>query len=166
MKLLVERVFTCSTYTIGHLYIDGQYICDTIEDTDRGLDDTMSLSAIKSKKVYCETAIPCGEYKATMNVQSPKFSQKEYYKKFCNGYLLRLLNVPGFDGILLHESCSSSNIGTAKSSCGCIIVGYNKVKGKVINSREAFEKVMNEYLLVAKKEHETITVEIKRKYKV
>jgi len=37
MKLTLKRTAKKPTYTIGKLYIDDVYFCDTIEDTDRGL---------------------------------------------------------------------------------------------------------------------------------
>lgn len=49
---------------------------------------------------------------------SPKFKRE----------LPRILNVPHFDGILIHRG------NTAKDTSGCILIGENKVKGKVINS--------------------------------
>lgn len=123
-------------YSIGHLYdADGKYICDTIEDTDRGLTSNMSVTDILKVKVKSKTAIPRGRYRVTLDVVSPKFSLKPYYKAFCSGKVPRLLDVPGFDGILIHKGVSE------KSSAGCIIVGYNTVKGMVTNSQAAFEKV-------------------------
>ena len=85
MQITLKRIFTNSSYTIGHLYVDGQYVCDTIEDTDRGLDDSMSVAEIRRKKVYKQTAIPKGTYPVTLNVVSPKFNQKPYYRDFCGG---------------------------------------------------------------------------------
>lgn len=102
MKIELKRIYTCPTYTIGRIYVNGEYVCDTVEDTDRGLDQSMTIAQIRKIKVYRQTAIPTGTYKVTMNVQSPKFAQYEYYKKYCNGYLPRLLSVPGYDGILIH----------------------------------------------------------------
>ena len=159
MKLDLVRIYNCPTYSIGKLYVDGVWLCDTVEDYDRGLDQSTPLSEIKKIKVYRMTAIPTGTYKVTMNVQSPKMSKMEYYKNFCNGYLPRLLDVPGFDGILIH--CGSS----ANSSAGCLIVGYNTIKGKVTNSRKAWEKLMKRHLLPAKKRGEDITITITSKYK-
>lgn len=78
--------------------------------------------------MYAKTAIPTGTYKITLDVVSPKFSQKAYYKAFCGGKLPRLLNVKGFDGILIHKGSN------ADSSAGCIIVGMNTVVGGVTNS--------------------------------
>jgi hypothetical protein len=37
MKLTLKRIAKKDTYTVGKLYIDGVYFCDTIEDKDRGL---------------------------------------------------------------------------------------------------------------------------------
>lgn len=164
MKLLLERIYTNSSYTIGHLYVltengEKQYLMDTIEDADRGLDNSMSTSTIKSKKVYCKTAIPTGTYQITMWVKSPSFSKKTYYKNYCDGYLPRLVNVKGFDGILMHRGSNED------SSCGCLILGLNKIKGQVVNSQWAFETLMEKYLLPCKKRNENITITIKRKYK-
>ena len=123
-------------YSIGHLDdAEGNYLCDTIEDTDRNLTSDMNLADILKVKVKSKTAIPRGRYRITLDVVSPKFSLKPYYKDFCSGKVPRLLDVPGFDGILMHKGVSE------KSSAGCIIVGYNKVKGRVTNSQAAFEKV-------------------------
>lgn len=124
------------TYSIGHLYdADGHKVCDTIEDTDRGLTDKMSLDEILSKKVKSRTAIPRGRYRLTLDIVSPKFVKKSYYRTFCAGKLPRLLNVPGFEGILIHKGT------TERDSAGCIIVGYNTIKGMVTKSQEAFEKL-------------------------
>lgn len=160
MKIEHVRIFNCASYCISHIYVDGKYVCDSVEDTDRGLDQKMPLSEIKKKKVYKMTAIPTGTYTLTLDIPSPKFSQMAYYKGFCNGFMPRLLEVPGYDGILIH--CGSN----ANSSAGCVIVGYNTIKGCVTNSRKAWELLMNNYLLPAKKRKEKITYTITRKYKV
>lgn len=159
MRIELKRIYTCSTYTIGHLYVDGEYVCDTVEDTDRGLHQGMSDDEIRKIKVYRQTAIPTGTYRVTMNVQSPKFAQMKYYYDFCKGYMPRLLNVPGFDGILIHKGVS------ANSSAGCIIVGYNTIKGRVTDSQKAWEKLMKKYLTPAKMLEKEITITITSNYK-
>ena len=136
--LTLDRRYRPATglYSIGHLYdADGHYICDTIEDTDRGLTQDMPLDDIRRIKVKSKTAIPRGTYRVTLDVVSPKFSLKPYYKKFCGGKVPRLLDVPGFDGILIHKGV------TEKSSAGCIIVGYNTIKGMVTRSQACFERL-------------------------
>lgn len=156
MEILLQRTYNCKTYCIGHLYVDGKYICDTIEDVDRGLNQSMTLEEIKKKKVYKETAIPAGRYKVTTDVVSPSFSLKPYYRNFCGGRLPRVLNVPGYEGILIHRGSNQN------SSAGCLIVGYNTIKGQVTDSQKAFEKLYN----ILRSSKNQIYIEIKRKYKV
>ena len=151
MKVEIKRIAKKDKYTIGKVFIDGVYICDSIEDKDRGLTQNTPLVEIKKIKVPNQTAIPTGKYQVTLNVVSPSFSKKDYYKKFCNGYLLRILNVPGFDGILMHRGIDQD------SSSGCIILGYNTIVGKVTNSQKAFEKVYH----LLKKSTDKIFIEIK-----
>ena len=152
MKLLLNRHYKGETYTIGKLYIDGEYFCDTIEDKDRGLFQNMPLSDIKEKKVIHQTAIPTGTYEITLKVQSPKYSQRKQYD-FCDGYLPRLIDVPGFDGILIHIGNKPGD------SSGCILVGENKVKGQVINSTATFKKLY-EILNKANENNENIEITI------
>lgn len=135
MKLLLRRIAKRDKYTIGKLFIDGVYFADTIEDTDRKLNQSMSLDEIKSIKVYGETAIPTGTYTIDMNIISPKFKDRVWAKEW-GGKIPRLLNVPGFEGILIHPGTDAS------STSGCLIVGQNKIVGKVINSQSTFKKLM------------------------
>lgn len=134
MELRLKRIARKPSYTIGHLYANGEYVCDTLEDTDRGLKQSMPLSEIKAKKVYGETAIPTGKYFVTLKVQSPKFKDRQW-AKFCDGYLPRLLNVPGYEGVLIHVGA------TAKDTLGCVICGENKAVGKVLNSATSFKRL-------------------------
>ena len=159
MKILVKRTFNNKLYCISHIYVDGVYVCDAIEDTDRGLDDSMSVSDIKKIKVYAQTAIPTGTYDLTIDIISPKFYQKPYYKSFCNGRVPRVLNVKGFDGILMHGGKDE------KSSAGCLIVGYNTIKGRVTNSQQAFEKLYKLFKQ-AKDKKEKMRITYERTYKV
>ena len=156
MEIKLKRIYTCETYTIGKLYINGEYVCDTIEDADLGLSDDMTEAEITNKKIYGKTAIPRGKYNVTMNVKSPKYSNFSKYKwaKPYDGYLPRLENVKGFDGILIHVGNSASD------SLGCILVGRNTVKGKVTSSTISFQKLMDNYLWKAKTNKEQITIEI------
>lgn len=167
MKLLLERIFTNDRYTIGHLYCVNDitnekiFICDTLEDCDRGLTQDMKLSDINKRKVYTKTAIPTGTYDIALNVKSPKYSNYNKYPAYqeWDGYLPRLRKVPGFDGILLHIGNSEQD------SSGCILVGENKVVGKVINSTVTFRKFMNEWIVPCRERKEKVTLEITSKYK-
>ena len=109
MKLKLKRIALKPTYTIGKLYINDEYFCDTLEDTVRDLKE--------EPKVPGKTAIPAGEYRVVLAV-SPRFGR----------LLPRLLGVPYFEGILIHKG------NTAKDTAGCILVGENKKKGMVLNS--------------------------------
>lgn len=140
MKILVKRIAKKPTYTIGKLYVNGKYVCDTLEDKDRGLNQKMPLSEIKKLKVYGQTAIPTGTYKVNMNIVSPSFGKKQFYKDFCNGKLPRLMNVPGFDGILIHVGDGPRG---AELTQGCILVGENKIVGQLVNGKETFKKLYN-----------------------
>ena len=81
MKLRLERRWKKATYTIGNLYVDGKYFCNTLEDKDRGLNRYDAVERIKAKKVYGETAIPTGAYDVLMDVVSPKYKAVEWYRK-------------------------------------------------------------------------------------
>ena len=117
MNLKLVRIARKPKYTIGKLYVDDVHFCDTIEDPDRGLSQTMPLADIAKKKVKHQTAIPTGVYDVIVNMSQAKGRK-----------LPRLLNVPGFDGILIHRGNS------ADDSSGCIIVGLNKSVGTVSSS--------------------------------
>ena len=137
MKLTLRRIAKKDTYTVGKLYIDGVYFCDTIEDKDRGLYQKQDIQELRKIKVPSKTAIPTGIYKISLSIVSPKFSAKKIYQEICKGKVPRLLNVPGYEGVLIHIG------NTAEDSAGCILVGQNKVVGKVINSTETFRKLYN-----------------------
>lgn len=142
MRLLLDRIYKGKDYTIGRLYIDGVYFCDTLEDTVRDLPE--------EEKIYSQTAIPAGTYKITLNIVSPKYSLRKSYD-WCGGRLPRLLNVPFFDGILIHAG------NTAKDSAGCILVGENKEKGKVLNSMATLKRLYK----VLKSAKDQIYIEIR-----
>lgn len=152
MQLNLKRYKT-PNYCIGKLTVDGKWICDTIEDTDRGLTQSMPLDQIKKIKVPSKTAIPTGTYKITLDVVSPKYGNIAFYKEVCQGKVPRLLGVPGYEGVLIH--CGN----TQEDSAGCIIVGKNKVKGKVLESKDTF-KVLYKLLKDAKTRGEEITITI------
>ena len=152
MELKLKRIAKKATYTIGKLYVNGTYFCDTLEDKDRGLTSSMSVEEIKRKKVPSTTAIPTGIYQVTLNVVSPKYKSVRKYS-FCDGKLPRLLNVKGYEGVLIHVG------NTDKDSAGCILVGQNKVVGQVINSTLTFQQLYN-ILDKANKKGEDISIEI------
>ena len=114
MKLLLERKYLMDTYTIGKLSINGEYFCDVLEDKVR-------MPFIKIPK---ETAIPYGTYIVSITY-SGKFQRE----------MPLLNNVPQYSGIRIHSG------NTEVDTEGCLLVGENKIKGKVINSKVTFDKL-------------------------
>lgn len=140
MELNVRRIARKDGYTIGRLFINNEYFCDTLEDTDRGLKGTMQVNEILAKKVKAQTAIPTGKYDVILTF-SPRFKR----------VLPLLLNVPGYQYIRVH------NGNRPDSTEGCLLVGENKIKGQVINSRATLEKLMS-VLLDCEKRKEKVTI--------
>lgn len=154
MKITIDRKWKKDTYTIGRLYVNGILFCNTLEDKDRGLKQTDSLTSIRSKKIYGETAIPTGVYKIDMETASPKYSAVKWYKDLCKGKMPRLKNVPGFEGVLIHPG------NTALDTLGCILVGKNTVVGKLTESKDVFAKLYKQ-MKAAYDKKEEIIIEIK-----
>ena len=122
MKLTLKRIALRPTYTIGKLYIDDVYFCDTIEDAVRDINKNGKFDN-GEKKVHSKTAIPYGTYEIKWTY-SPRFKK----------YTPQLINVPSFDGIRIHAG------NTSADTEGCLILGENKQVGKVLNSRATINK--------------------------
>ena len=140
MELRVKRAALRDAYTIGRLYVDGVYFCDTLEDKVRP----------RNKKVWGKTAIPAGRYRVTMKVKSPKYSKKTSFA-WTGGRMPRLLEVPNFEGILIHPGNRHTDTD------GCILVGENKAVGMVLNSVATFKRLWP--ILDKAKEEIWITIE-------
>ena len=122
MKLTLKRIALRPTYTIGKLYIDDVYFCDTIEDTVRDINKNGKFDN-GEKKVHSKTAIPYGTYEIKWTY-SPRFKK----------YTPQLMDVPSFEGIRIHAG------NTSADTEGCLILGENKQVGKVLNSRATINK--------------------------
>lgn len=135
MKLLLQRFAQTPEYTVGRLYIDDKFFSHTMEDVVRDMP--------KEKKIMHKTAIPAGTYKIVVN-RSPKFKRD----------LPLLLDVPYFEGIRIHRG------NTARDSSGCVLVGINREKGKVLDST-IHELKLTEILKNAQNSGEPIEIEIR-----
>lgn len=133
LELTLARIAPRENYTIGRLYIDGTYFCDTLEDAVRDLNRNGKFDN-NEVKVPGHTAIPFGSYEVTLDVVSPRFSRSATYRQIA-GKLPRLLNVPHFDGILIHIG------NTPADTEGCILVGRNTTIGRVNESTSTFWKL-------------------------
>lgn len=109
MELTLKRTTLTNKSTIGELSVDGAFECFTLEDV------------VREHKIKHETAIPAGRYEVIINF-SNRFQKQ----------MPRLLNVPNFDGILIHSG------NTAANTDGCILVGRVKMVDEIGESRLAF----------------------------
>ena len=72
----MKRIYTNNRYTISHIYAYGVYICDAIEDTDRGWHSGMSDAYIRNNKVYAKSSIPVDK---SITVSAPNFKDKRNF---------------------------------------------------------------------------------------
>ena len=147
MKLTLKRIALKPTYTIGKLYIDDKYFCDTLEDTVRDLNKNGKFDN-GEKKIKGKTAIPYGTYEITTNVVSSRFKNRVWAKPY-GGKIPRLINVPSFDGVLLHPGSS------AEDTSGCLLVGKNTIVGRLTDSQKTFHALMQKI-----KNQKNLTIEI------
>lgn len=128
MDILCWRKYRKDAYTIGRLYIDGVFFCNTLEDTDRGLAQWMNVGEISTKKINGATAIPIGDYKVTVTY-SPKYRRN----------MPQIMNVKGFTGVRIHSG------NKAQDTEGCLLLGDNTKPGMITNSRarcKRFEQML------------------------
>ncbi|MDY3935731.1 MAG: DUF5675 family protein [Prevotella sp.] len=124
MKIEVRRIARKASYTIGRMFIDDKYFCDTLEDVDRGLTSLMPTEEVAKVKKNGATAIPTGAYSVAYTY-SPKFKRQ----------MPLLLGVKGFEAIRIHSGNSD------KDTEGCILVGRNTQVGRLTESKFTFEKL-------------------------
>lgn len=165
MTLTLERITNNTTlppqrrYCIGHLYIDGKYFCDTLEPFDRGLDQMMSIEELSRRKVPGLTAIPTGSYHIDFTTRSYRFCNVPFYQQVCCGFVPRLVDVPVFEGVLIHAGNYANN------TQGCPLVGKNKQPGAVLDSKETFKALYHIIKHDAMAGH-SVVIKITRKYTV
>jgi hypothetical protein len=141
MELLLERKYIKPEYCIGRLYINGEFFCNTLEDTIRDLNKNGTFDCGEFK-ISGHTAIPYGTYEIQVTY-SPKFKRE----------LPLLLDVPSFTGIRIHRG------NTNEDSSGCILVGENTKKGMVLNSTK-YEQELTKLLKNTQSKKEKIIITI------
>lgn len=147
LDLELRTIAKRQNYTIGKLFIGGEYFCDTLEDRCRDLKDLNNDGDFDDEgegKIKGKTAISAGRYEIILTY-SPKFKR----------ILPLLVGVPGFDGIRIHFGNDENDTE------GCILVGENKVVGKLINSR-FWSNLLNDKLDSYKRDGYRIFITVKR----
>ena len=119
MKIEIRRRWKKDSYTIGELYVDGVFKCNTLEPTDRGFKSSMSSMSIQEAKEPGKTAIPTGTYVCHMHWMVKRKKMRP-----------QLMDVPGFFGIFIHEG------NTVGDTRGCILLGENTSKGFLSSSKK------------------------------
>lgn len=147
MKLELKRHTYKPTYTVGKLYIDDKYYCDTLEDVVRDINRDGDLNDTGESKVFSQTAIPQGEYTVDFTY-SPKFKKN----------MALIVGVVGFDGIRIHGVLPKA-IATSKHTEGCILVGKNTVVGGLTDAHK-YQVDINKLIGMAHDEFKTITITI------
>jgi hypothetical protein len=109
MKITLKRKIYTDKSTIGEIFVDGAFVCYSLEDT------------VRKAKIFGETAIPEGTYNVIVDY-SPKFKMKTPF----------LLSVPNFTYIRIHIGNHPGN------TQGCILVGMTPMENFVANSEDAF----------------------------
>jgi Family of unknown function (DUF5675) len=131
MKLLLQRQAPINGFTPGELFVDGVFVCHTVEDL------------VREEKIPGQTAIPSGVYEIIINM-SARFKRM----------LPLLLNVPNFSGVRIHPG------NTEFDTEGCILPGLNTTATGVGNSVKAMEK-LQPMIQAAKDRGERVIIEVR-----
>ena len=138
---------------MGRLSLDGLLLCDTLEPPSHGLTSATVPKTIQDIKRLGRSAIPAGVYRLVLGYSS-RFSPRPFYKSCGGGLVPRLLNVSGFEGVLIH--CGNTVVDT----CGCILVGRRADSSTLVESQKAYGRLMRQYWMPAAKRGEPMFIEI------
>lgn len=154
MEIIIRRTAFKEGYTIGNLYIlpeqvnneekaVPEWFCNTMEPTTRKLTSRMPLTIIRRHKIIGKTAIPTGRYRILIT-RSRRFGR----------WLPLLLNVKGFEGIRIHAG------NKPEDTRGCILPGFNRRKGYVLDSTKCVQQLMRR-MTEAMEKGEKVFVKVK-----
>jgi hypothetical protein len=119
INLLIIRDTFTEESTLGKLYLNGELMCDTLENPYIN----------NEKNISC---IPDGQYKVRIRV-ARESATRDYVH-------LLVQEVPNRSYILFHRG------NTAKDTRGCVLVGLERQQDLVSNSRLAMDLLMKEII--------------------
>ena len=143
MKIEIRRIEKTDTYTIGKMFIRGQYYCDVLEPKDRGWTNEMSSASIHQMRNFGKDAIPTGTYTVHLHWMNKR-----------NAMRPQVMDVPGFYNIFFHEG------RTARDTRGGIVLGENNSTGFVGDSPK-YIKEFSDLVADCEKRWEKVELEIK-----
>ena len=117
MEIKLIRKYYQAKYTIGRLYVNNRFFSDCLEPPSLHLTERSALGTILIAKYKGYRAIPTGRYRILIT-RSRRFGR----------WLPLLMNVKGFEGIRIHAG------NKPKDTRGCILLGFNRRKGYVLDS--------------------------------
>lgn len=106
-------------FTLGKLFANGLFVCNTCEDADRFLENG-------GKKIQDITAIPRGIYDVGITF-SNRFQKP----------LPQLFDVDGFTGVRIHGG------NTAENSQGCILVGQVRTATGIAKCADSLQRIID-----------------------
>ena len=124
--VLLERIYFKPKYTIGKIFVQGQYLCDSLElplDADGD-------GKTNEQNIEC---IPAGTY--FLNLTFSALMQK---------YYLEVVGVPGRTGIRIHPANFPAQLK------GCIAVGRGNAAGQLIDSKYYYDKLIDKFFEAVK----------------
>lgn len=141
IEVLIHRKWKKAAYTVGRLFANGTLLCNSLEDTDRGLHDRMSPEQIKEIKIPGKTAIPVGTYELRLTV-STRFKGRVWAKKY-KGLVPEIVDVPGYSGVRIHPG------NKPNQTDGCPLTGRNTKVGELTDSTKCYYELMDKHLYPA-----------------
>lgn len=117
----VMNLHPAENVTLGKMYLDNVFFCQTCEDEDRFLENGVT------EKVYGRTAIPRGKYRLTTSF-SNRFQR----------VLPLVLDVPGFTGIRVH------GLNRAEESHGCVGVGKVRTSTGIAQCKDTVQRIIDQ----------------------
>lgn len=150
MEILIKRVYkgVNNDYTVGQLFIDGIYFCDTLEQTDRYLTQDMDETTITTLTTKDKTAIPLGTYNVVLTKNKLRHDRSYYVDT------ISVKDVKGFESVALIYGFS------LEATNGSILVGDYQLRGKLLNVKIVYKMLKEKVRCAINDRKESVTLTI------